>query len=308
MKKTLVLLMKNLNTSAIDEKNTSAIDEKFRDFLLATAFLNVHGQLEAYGNALKMADEHIDKVQMWAVINNEVTVHRRELYEAEQPAIEEYNEVSTIIDTFNCHHPLDEIGKPAAIADLHYPQTGTYWWNCFGTKYHNGGCMIVYNTPYAARDDHYVQCGSSNDPLNLYCIGGCGDRFYSCNDRHKETHGVLYCTQNITYYTYDRLSGNWMWISLGVCGETYRRCTAMRGIHKYNHVWTYNSEEYGGYYISSYSPQSPSNHGSGATTPPAVSIYGPNGVGFRSNAFDVSPRCDTCADNSSNCPDADTQH
>ena len=101
------------------DSNTSAIDEKFRDFLLATAFLNVHGQLEAYGNALKMADEHIDKVQMWAVINNEVTVHRRELYEAEQPAIEEYNEVSTIIDTFNCHHPLDEIGKPAAIADLH---------------------------------------------------------------------------------------------------------------------------------------------------------------------------------------------
>ncbi len=46
----------------------------------------------------------------------------------------------------------------------------------------------------------------------------------------------------------------------------------------------------------------------GTTDPPAVSIYGPNGVGFADDAFDNSPNCDSCVCGRRSCPDAGTNH
>ncbi len=63
-----------------------------------------------------------------------------------------------------------------------------------------------------------------------------------------------------------------------------------------------------GYYFSSYSANAATPHGKGTTTPPAVSIYGPNGVGFASDAFDKSPDCDTCICGNLACPDARANH
>lgn len=187
------------------------------------------------------------------------------------------------------------------------------WW-------YNGSNWFLDGDTYPATDPVTGRVGVSASLSEMSTLAeahkktceGCNVAYWTCRDSEERKHKVLYCHKKIEKYTYDQLGGNWGWFSLGICGESYRRCDdpKKKQVHRYNYVSGYNSEEYGGYYIASYRSQSPSNHGSGSgiTTPPAVSIYGRNGVGFSSNAFDVSPRCDTCVDNSSNCPDSDTNH
>lgn len=66
------------------DSSVGEMDQKLDNFILATAFLNTHGQLEAWKDTLKLAKTYIDKLQNWAVINNETNAHVRDLYTAEQ--------------------------------------------------------------------------------------------------------------------------------------------------------------------------------------------------------------------------------
>ena len=87
--------------------------------------------------------------------------------------------------------------------------------------------------------------------------------------------------------------------------------TTKKEVHRYSVNYAFNDNIYAdvmGYYFSSYSANAATPHGKGTTTPPAVSIYGPNGVDFASDAFDKSPDCDTCICGNRSCPDARSNH
>lgn len=211
------------------DSNTSDIDQKFDNFLLATAMFNVHGQLEAYADGIKMAKNHIDKLQIWAEINNEITAHCRTLYEAEQDAWQKWHKVSELVDKYNCHAPSDKIEKPDRPGNVYYPQAGTVYWNCFGAEHYGGDCLAMYDTPYTARDDHKAFCGGYKDPTPD--VAGCGKEYYTCNDKHMTKHGVIGCTKAIIYTQI--INDRPRTVKSESCPAQFRKCTVTLGNHRY---------------------------------------------------------------------------
>ncbi len=140
---------------------------------------------------------------------------------------------------------------------------------------------------------------------------GCSEFYWSCKDSDVREHQQLYCGKNITWYTYDSLSGKWGTFSLGLCGAAYRRCDDPQktAVHHYKPVMQSGQDSWGnsGYYISSYRADPPTAHGSG-TTSASASINGPGGSGIPAGRMDNSSNCDSCMDGSRFCPEASTKH
>ncbi len=225
------LEIKRQMAAAICNNVTYDIEQLYRNFILSTVMLNVHGQLEAYDEALNKAKTYIDKLQNWAEINNEITEHCRKLYEAERDTKQEYKTLCDIIDTYNCHYPSKPINKPKGPRELHYPNTWAIYWSCFGAKYFDGDCLAKYNTPYGARDDHKAYCGGDKDPNPN--VAGCGDEYYTCNSKHTKEHGAINCTASIRYRTFSMNFLEYYTYKRESCPVLFRRCTVTKGHHQY---------------------------------------------------------------------------
>ncbi|MDE0637798.1 MAG: hypothetical protein OXI43_18325 [Candidatus Poribacteria bacterium] len=136
------------------------------------------------------------------------------------------------------------------------------------------------------------------------CLG-CGDEYYSCRPKEVEEHQVLYCQKEIVY------GGLLNKVLINVCGNPYRNCDdpPKKQIHWWFPVYSYGVSS-GGFYVSWISGYTgtPTKCGKGATEPPNVSVFGPNGVGWHESDIDATPNCDQCLDGSEDCPGADTNH
>ena len=185
-----------------------------------------------------------------------------------------------------------------------------------------GGCGDWY---YDVRNIEYYSGitigGKYGIPLPLSLItmratnhqtscAGCSESYWTCREKELKEHQQLYCGKDITWYTYDSLSGKWGTFSLGVCGATYRRCDDPKktAVHHYRPVMLSGEDSWGnsGYYISSYRADPPTAHS--GNTSAAGSINGPAGSGIPAGRMDNSPNCDSCMDGSRFCPEASTKH
>lgn len=118
----------------------------------------------------------------------------------------------------------------------------------------------------------------------------------------------MYCGKTIYY---NNPTGNGF-IDLGICGHEYRRCDdpEKKSVHIYGGTVLYDLDSFGKYgaYVSGLHTSSFTGHDEGTTSPPSVSVNGPNGVGLDKDDYDKSPNCDKCLDSSQYCPDASTKH
>lgn len=224
------LEIKRLMAAMVCNNVVYDLNQLNKNFKLSTGMFNIHGQLESWDEALNKAKTYIDKLQNWAEVNNEITAHQRTLYEAEIAVKDMYQKLCNAIAAYNCHHPSNTIDNPKGPRELYYPPTATIYWNCFGTEYHSGDCMVVYDTPYAARDDHKAFCGGYKDPNPE--VAGCGDEYYTCVDKHNKKHGSVGCTRSIKYREFSIYFG-WYTYKSETCGVLFRKCTVTKGPHKY---------------------------------------------------------------------------
>ncbi len=164
----------------------------------------------------------------------------------------------------------------------------------FSTAVYGGDALTRSET------DHFETCG------------GCNQSYFTCIQKDFEKHQILYCGVEIRFNTTDTPAANrpWHWHTLGICGAEYRRCDdpKKKGVHSYKAISALNPDPYIGYYLKNYKAMAESPHRKGTTTPPAVSIYGPNGVGLPESELDKSSYCGSCIDGHDNCPDALTNH
>lgn len=92
-----------------------------------------------------------------------------------------------------------------------------YDWN--HSEYYSGQTLGGgYGTPVP------LSSISSNTTKHLESCGGCSVEYWTCVTKDKQAHELLYCGKSIEYYMYDSLAGKYGWISVGMCGSTYRRC------------------------------------------------------------------------------------
>lgn len=248
-------------------------------------------------------------VKMWAIIpgqtkrtidrGNSVSSYMQEAIDMVQTqlfhtdsAVELYDtawaELSGAIYTHNYSHRSGETdhSTPTFVSNWKYSTD-------FPTFLCAGDCGNEYDTPVSPNKK---VCGVDDDSS----VSGCGKFYFTCKQNDLKRHGVLYCGKDIVFKKYTRY-----WYDtevLGICGTAYRRCDkpAKTGVHSYS--TTFKIESLGKGYLDSYFPDSPTKHGKGTTTPPAVSIYGPNGIGFADDTFDKSPGCNSCIDGSKHCP------
>ena len=86
-----------------------------------------------------------------------------------------------------------------------------------------GGCNITYDYPSSAREVHFAQCGTKDDPYDTW-LAGCNDVYYTCNTKEKVRHKPNDC-------------GLERWISTThgwaktVCTGDYRKCTQHSQLH-----------------------------------------------------------------------------
>ena len=150
---------------------------------------------------------------------------------------------------------------------------------------------------------------------------GCGESWYTCDKKAQDRHRVRYCGRGVFFLKWDPSTVSWTnlggftTIYLGKCGQSYRKCDDKKpeAVHWYGSIVAKNSYT-GGKYLKGWRAGITAHHKSfcgsiNSTTPPAVSIHGPNGVGVSDSAVgDASPGCTSCLDGSKHCPDAGTKH
>lgn len=298
------------NTSSLDDMakglGLAAILGKRPDvaavMLFAAELLeDMNNNIKNYKLKLKLIDKYVE-IQ---IKNSEIAnaYSDRDKYHAALATFEGYErEKSNKGSLSSMQQSIPPLGAACAgggCGDWYYDET-------YYEFYHGQTLSGRYGTPvplssvreYAER--HLTTCD------------GCSDEYWSCVDSQEREHEVLYCSKSIEYYMYDSLSGNWDWISVGTCGDTYRRCDSptKKISHRYQAVMLGGTDSYGnwGYYVSSYQGATATAHGSGTTTKPSVSINGPNGVGVSSHRIDKTPNCSVCMDGSSFCPNASSSH
>ena len=147
---------------------------------------------------------------------------------------------------------------------------------------------------------------------------GCGESWYTCDKKAQDRHRVRYCAKGVYFNKWDPTTVGWPHynpytaIYLGTCGQAYRKCDDSRPklAHWYQSIVEKNPYT-GKKYLKGWrvSGQKSSCGSINSTTPPAVSINGPNGVGVSDSAVgDASPGCSSCLDGSKHCPDASSNH
>ncbi len=215
--------------------------------------------------------------------------------------------------------PKQETGELSSMQQS-IPPIGVRCGGACNAWWYNGSNWFLDGDTYPAIDSVTGVIGTSASLKDMRALAmghqkncnGCSDNYWSCNMIQDKRHEVLYCGKSIEYYMYDSLSGNWGYISVGTCGDSYRGCDdpTKKISHRYSAVMQGGTDSYGnwGYYVSSYNGLSATAHGNGSSTALSVSINGPNGVGVSENRIDKTPNCSVCMDGSDFCPNASSSH